>query len=205
MASAVQVFQINEDNLPATLSAPPMTDEAFEELCAEHPDLFFEVTGDGEIIIIPPPYSITGARNFEIAGQLRVWSRRNGLGVGTDSSTGFVLPNGARRSPAAAWTLKSRVAQLQAATRLRYWHLCPDFVIELLSTSDRPRLIREKMEEWMANGAQLAWLIDADKQSVAIYRPDGSIEVRTGIDSLSGEGPVKGFEADLGLVWNPLD
>jgi Uma2 family endonuclease len=125
------------------------------------------------------------------------------LGFASDSSTGFVLPNGARRSADAAWTLKSRVLQLNPADRQRYWRLCPDFVIELQSTTDRPRLVREKMVEWIANGTQLAWMIDPERQSVAIYRPDSSVELRTRIDSIEGEGLVAGFSLELGFLWNP--
>jgi Uma2 family endonuclease len=197
-------FVIDDAFLPATLTAHPMTDQEFAAFCAEHPDLFFEMTAEGEIIVMPPTYSLTGARNFELAGQLRAWAIRDGRGIGCDSSTGFVLPNGARRSPDAAWTLKSRIAQLDPASREKYWHLCPDFVIELQSSTDRPRIVRDKMEEWLANGAQLGWLIDPDRRSVSIYRPGCDMETRTGIDSLAGEGPVAGFVLDLSVVWNPL-
>ena len=198
------VFEIDEALLPATLSSPPMTDEEFDQLCAEHPDLYFEITGEGDIVVMPPTYSLTGARNFEIAGQLREWARADRRGIGTDSSTGFVLPNGARRSPDAAWTLKTRIAQQEPAARARYWRLSPDFVIELQSSTDRPRLVREKMQEWMGNGAQLGWLIDPERKSVAVYRPDGTTEIRTGIDSIQGEGPVASFTLNLTSVWNPL-
>jgi Uma2 family endonuclease len=197
-------FSIDDRLLPATLSADPMSDEEFAALCAEHPDLFFETTGEGDIIVMPPTYSLTGVRNSRIARQLDIWAERDGRGFASDSSTGFVLPNGARRSPDAAWTLKSRIARLDAASRERYWRLCPDFVIELQSTTDRPRLVREKMQEWLANGAQLGWLIDPEKQSVAICRPADAIETLTGIDSITGEGPVAGFTLDLGFVWNPF-
>jgi Uma2 family endonuclease len=189
--------------LPATLSAQPMSDDEFDALCAEHPDLFFETTGEGDIIVMPPTYSLTGVRNAHIAGQLGEWARRDGRGFATASSAGFVLPNGARRSADAAWTLKSRIAQLDAASRERYWRLCPDFVIELQSTTDRLRLVREKMQEWIANGAQLGWLIDPERQSVEIYRPTGAVETLVGIESIPGEGPVAGFTLNLGFVWNP--
>jgi Uma2 family endonuclease len=197
-------FVIDDAFLPATLTAPPMSDDEFAEFCAEHPDLFFEMTAEGELIVMPPTYSDTGAENFEIAGQLRVWARNDGRGVGCDSSTGFVLPNGARRSPDASWTLKSRIRQLNPASRSRFWHLCPDFVIELQSSSDRPRKLRDKMREYLANGAQLGWLIDPEHRSVTIYRKDAEPETRTDLDSISGEGPVAGFELDLALVWDPL-
>jgi Uma2 family endonuclease len=87
---------------------------------------------------------------------------------------------------------------------MKFWHLCPDFVIELQSSTDRPRILKDKMLEYLANGAQLGWLIDPDHRSVAIYRPDGQPETRTGIDSIAGEGPVAGFVLDLSFVWNPL-
>jgi Uma2 family endonuclease len=195
---------IDDAFLPATLTAHPMTDEEFAEFCAKHPDLFFEMTGDGEIIVMPPAYSLNGARNAEISGQLVAWADRDGRGIACDSSTGFVLPNGARRSPDAAWTLKSRILQLESASRERFWHLCPDFVIELKSSTDRLRHIQQKMREWLANGAQLGWLIDPEIRSVAIYRPDGQVETRPDIHSIKGEGPVAEFALDLSPVWNPL-
>jgi len=197
-------FVIEDAFLPATLTAHPMTDEEFAGFCADHPDLFFEMTAEGEIIVMPPTYSLTGARNAGISGQLYAWAERDGRGIACDSSTGFKLPNGARRSPDAAWILKSRIAQLDPANREKYWRLCPDFVIELKSSTDRPRLLREKMREYLANGAQLGWLIDPEQRSVAIYRPEGQVETRTGLDSIAGEGPVAGFVLDLSFVWNPL-
>jgi len=197
-------FVIDDAFLPATLTAPPMTDDEFAGFCAEHPDLFFEMTGEGELIVMPPTYSLTGARSGEIFLQLGIWAKRDARGIVCDAATGFALPNGARRSPDAAWTLKSRVAQLDAASRGKYWRLCPDFVIELKSSTDRPRILREKMREYLANGAQLGWLIDPDLRSVTIYRPEGQVETRTDIDSIAGEGPVAGFVLDLSFVWNPL-
>ena len=196
---------IDDAFLPATLTAPPMTDEEFAAFCAEHPDLFFEMTAEGELIVMPPTYFSTGARNSGITAELFAWATRDRRGIATDSSTGFVLPNGARRSPDAAWTLKSRIAQLDPDSRSRFLHLCPDFVIELRSSSDRLRKLAEKMREYLANGAQLGWVIDPDHQSVTIYRPDTEPETRTSIHSVAGEGPVNGFVLDLSFVWNPLD
>jgi Uma2 family endonuclease len=198
-------FVIGDEFLPATLTAHPMTDEEFVAFCAAHPDLFFEMTAEGEIIVMPPTFSDSGAQNFDVDAQLGMWARQDGRGIGCDSSTGFVLPNGARRSPDASWTLKSRIKQLKpSGTRKAFWHLCPDFVIELQSASDRPRVLQAKMREYLENGAQLGWLIDPDRRSVAIYRPNAGVETRTEIDSIVGEGPVAGFVLDLSSVWDPL-
>jgi Uma2 family endonuclease len=213
-------FMIEETWLPATLTAPPMNDEQFAEFCSEHPDFFFEMTAEGELVVMPPTYTLTGIRNSEITARLRNWSFLDGRGFISDSSTGFVLPNGARRSPDAAWTEKLRIREValesaQAApgesvvreflaTLDHYWHLCPDFVIELRSQTDRLPVLRAKMREWIANGAQLAWLIDPERRAIEIFRPDSPDETRLEITSIEGEGPVEGFTLDLRLVWDPL-
>lgn len=197
-------FMIDEEFLPATLTARPMTDQQFADLCAEHPDLFFEMTAEGEIIVMPPNFSKTGLRNLEIAMQLGNWARKDGRGKVGDSSTGFVLPNGARRSPDASWTPKEEIRRLPEESQDGYFHLCPPFVIELRSQSDRLRVLREKMDEYLANGARLGWLIDPETRTVEVYRSGRGPEMLTGIDSVSGEGPVEGFVLDLGTVWDPL-
>ena len=197
-------FAIDQEHLPAVLTSHPMTDDEFAALCSEHPDLFFEMTAEGELIIMAATFSIPGLRNAEIGAQLRNWAKRDRRGLVSDSSTGFVLPNGARRSPDAAWMLKSRVQQMNPAEREGFWHLCPDFVIELRSPSDRPRVIREKMQEWIANGAALAWLIEPAERAITIYRPGRDPEKLVEIDSLPGEGPVQGFVLELPDIWDPL-
>ena len=197
-------FVLNQGYLPAVLNCPPMTDDAFARLCASHPDLHFEVSSEGELIVMPPTFSLPGLRNAELGAQLRNWALVDARGVVSDSSTGFVLPNGARRSPDAAWTLKSRIRQLPPEQFEGFWHLCPDFVIELRSPSDRPRALRLKMDEWIENGASLAWLLEPAERRVTVYRPDRAWEVLEAPETLRGEGPVEGFELQLARVWDPL-
>ena len=197
-------FLVDEAYLPATLTVGPMTDEAFAQLCAEHPDLNLELSAQGQLIIMPQTFTWTGARNNEISTQLRNWARQDKRGVAFDSSTGWVLPNGARRSPDAAWIFKHRIKDLDPAAFSRYWPVCPNFVIELRSQSDRVRVLRDKMNEWLSNGAQLGWLIDPDVRTVEIYRPGYEAETIGGVASQAGQGPVEGFVLDLAPVWDPL-
>ncbi len=197
-------FTIDEAFLPATLTAHPMTDAEFAEFCAEHPDLFFEMTAEGEIVVMPPNFTLTGIRNRVIIGQLDRWTTQDGRGTAGDSSAGFVLPNGARRSPDASWIPLSAIRNLDKESREGYYHLCPAFVIELRSKSDRPRVLRDKMREYITNGARLGWLIDADARTVEVYRPDREPELLTGPESVTGEGPVEGFILNLRTVWDPL-
>jgi Uma2 family endonuclease len=195
---------IDEQYLPARLTAPPMTDAEFEAFCSEHPDVFIEVTAEGEILIMPPNYWRTGIQNAYIAKQLAIWADSNDTGKPIDSSGGFRLPNGARRSPDASWISRQRIAAVQSKGKGRSWGLCPEFVIELRSETDRLPVLRRKMREWVDNGALLAWLIDPERRTVEVYRPGRDAEILTGIESVSGTGPVDGFILDLKPVWEPL-
>jgi len=186
------VMMVADTYLPVTLSIPDMTDEKFQALCEEYEDYRVEYTAEGELLIMPPTDPETGARNAMLICQLTNWSIANGLGVVTDSSGGFVLPNGARLAPDASWTSRNRFRQRP---------LCPQFVIELLSPTDRLKKADAKMQEWLANGVELGWLIDPRSQSVTIYRPHQDPEVRTGVDSIHGEGPIAGFTLNLAPVW----
>jgi Uma2 family endonuclease len=195
---------IDESWLPATLTVPPMDDDQFAAFCAEHPDLFFEMTAEGELIVMPPSFTLTGMRNSEILAQLVDWARKNNEGLVTDSAAGFVLPNGARRSPDAAWTAKVKIRQLGKAELEGFWQLCPDFLIELRSTTDRLSVLRAKMHEWIENGAQLAWLVDPERRAVEIFRPNAEPETIDKAETVAGEGAVGGFTLNLAKVLDPL-
>jgi len=195
---------IEERHLPATLTTGLMTDEQFLALCAEHEDLRFELTADGELIIYPVPHNLTARREEKLYKQLDTWAEADGRGYASGSNQWFTLPNGARRVPGAAWILKNRVAQLPPEALEKYWPLCPDFVVEIRSQSDRLPVLRAKMEEWIANGAQLGWLIDPERRSVEIYRADTEPLVITAGDAVPGTSPVDTFVLDLRPIWEPL-
>jgi Uma2 family endonuclease len=197
-------FAIADEFLPAILSCHPMSDEEFAAFCSQHPDLHFEMTAEGELIVMAPTYSDTGARNSELAAQLGNWARTDRTGIACDSSTGFVLPNGARRSPDASWTLKSRIKKLRNGGQDSFWHLCPDFAIEVRSKNDRMKPLREKMREYIEQGAQLGWLIDPKDRTVEVYRATSEVVKLAGVEKIEGEGPVDGFALDLKYVWDPL-
>ena len=154
---------------------------------------------------MPPTLPITGNQNAGITARVALWAEEDGSGVAFDSSAGFTLPNGAVRSPDASWILKSRLAELTEEQRQGFWHICPDFVIELRSSSDRLSVLRRKMEEYIENGARLGWLIDPLDPlcRVYVYRPNVSAEVLDRPETLSGEPELPGFKLDLKLVWQP--
>ena len=182
-----------------------VTDDVLAKLSSLNDNLRIELNADGDLEILPPTYSITGMQNADISVDLMLWTRGNGTGLAFDSSAGFRLPNGAVRSPDASWILKSRVAELTAEQRQRFWPISPDFVIELRSSSDTLRGLRQKMEEYMESGVRLGWLIDSldPDRRVYIYRPGADVEMLEGPKSVSGEPELPGFVLDLKPVWEP--
>ncbi|MCL4831609.1 MAG: Uma2 family endonuclease [Caldilineaceae bacterium] len=178
-----------------------ISDQKFWQLCVANPELRLERTAEGEVIIMPPASSDTGARNSEVTGQLWLWNRKTGLGKVFDSSAGFILPNGAIRSPDSAWIHKKRWDALTRQEQSRFALICPDFVVELRSHSDRLADIQDKMTEYLENGARLGWLIDPQAQQVYIYQPGHALEVLDDPETVSGDPVLPGFVLELDGIF----
>ena len=180
-----------------------LTDAQLEELCALNPDIRIELNAQGELELMPPAFIFTSNQNSGINRQLGNWAEADGRGLTFESSGGFTLPNRALRSPDASWVLKSRLAALTDEQKRGFTQICPDFVIELRSSSDRLSVVRRKMDEYMENGARLGWLIDPLELRVHIYRPNAPVETLERPQSLSGEPELPGFTLDLTPIWEP--
>lgn len=167
----------------------------FLELCAHNPEAVVERTAEGELIIIAPTGGESGRRNSRLIQILDSWAMRDRSGVAFDSSTAFVLPNSAIRSPDAAWIRKERWQALTQEERDGFPPLCPDFVVEIRSPTDKlPGLIR-KMQEYMQNGSRLGWLIDPMNKKAYIFRTNQSRESGW-VDLLDGEDVLPGLQLD---------
>lgn len=191
---------------PLILNAGPdvaLTNEQFFRLCLANRDLRLERSAKGDLIVMPPSGGKTGARNSNMVMQVAAWAQIDGSGVSFDSSTGFELPNGAMRSPDVAWVRRTRLARLTAEQKERFLPLCPDFVVELLSPSDSLSMTQEKLEEYLANGAQLGWLIDPTPRRVYVYRPGAAVEPLDNPMHLAGDPVLPGFALDLAPIWEP--
>ncbi|MEG5065784.1 Uma2 family endonuclease [Microcoleus sp. B3-A4] len=179
-----------------------VTPEQFEALALANPDLRLERSAQGELIVNPPTGGESGSRNLSISGQVDRWCEAHeDLGEGFDSSTGFILPNGARRSPDASWVSRARWEALTAKERKGFVPLCPDFVVELRSASDSLSTLQTKMREYIDNGARLGWLIDPQNRQVEIYRQQAEVEILINPAELSGEDVLPGFVLNLRRVW----
>ena len=195
------LLHLDAEALPRSLVwEKPLTDEEFEELCFENDDVNFERTKEGEIRMTPLTGGLTGSGNAEIGAQLHSWWRTLRRGRVFDSSAGFFLPDGSMFNPDAAYIGPEKLATLSRRELERLPHICPDFIIELLSRTDSLHAAKEKMESWIANGTSLAWLVDPYRRNVLVYRPNSPVEIFAG-SSIQGEGPVAGFTLDLNEVW----
>ena len=178
-----------------------VTPEQFEELCSRYSDLRLELTSTGELIVMPGTGSKTGVRNADLTIQLGVWTRKDGSGVCFDSSTMFALPNGAIRSPDASWVRREKWDSLTDRQQESFAPLCPDFVVELRSPTDRLSKVRAKMVEYMENGASLGWLIDPFEVRVYVYRPDHELVILENPETVSGEPLLPGFTLNPTELW----
>ena len=187
--------------LRLNFAAIEMSENQFLQLCADNGDFRMELTARKELIVMPPTWSTTGWRNSKLNQQLANWSDADGSGMVFDSNAGFTLPDGAVRSPDAAWVALTRWTAMSEGEQRGFANICPDFVIELRSPSDRIVELQEKMAEYMGNGTRLGWLIDTDNRRVDIYRAGEEVEVLHGPDAVSGESVLTGFVLDLTRIW----
>jgi Uma2 family endonuclease len=169
-----------------------------------HPDIPYERMADGEIVIAPPAGWESENRNARVVGQLLAWADRDGRGSVVGQNAQFFLPDVSALSPDAAWISNESLSRTSPKECKRFPYLVPEFVVEILSPSDRLSRAKTKMDQWIGNGVQLGWLIDGDAQTVCIYEPGKPVEARPGILKLSGAGPVDRFVLRLRDIWAGL-
>lgn len=179
------------------LNTVDLTDEQFYQLCQNNQELKFERTATGELIIMPPVGGESGNREADLIIDLGIWNRQTKLGYTFSSSTIFKLPNGADRSPDAAWIKRERWEALTPEQKRKFPPIAPDFVMELRSATDDLATLRQKMQEYMDAGVNLGWLINPQQQQVEIYRSGKNVEVQDLPTVLSGENVLPGFSLSL--------
>ena len=194
---------IHDVALPARLRFErPMTDDQLFKFCAKNELLRVERDSNGELILMSPSGLDGDNANAEITTELTIWARQDGRGKSFGSNAGFTLPDGSMRSPDGAWMSLQRWNALAPREQERFGHVVPEFVIELRSRGDRLAGLQKKMSIWIANGVELAWLIDPKRKVVEVYRAGESVEVHQNPTSVQGMGPVRGFELVMDRIWS---
>ena len=199
------VERVLQNVLPLTLRLDhviTMTDEQFGEFCETNEIVRIERTADGALELNPLLVGLGGAKVGDIIASLGMWTRADESGCAY-TNAGFILPNGAMRAPTAGWISKSRLVALTADERKGFYPLCPDFVIEMRWYTDKLSVLQAKMEEYMANGTKLGWLLDPSTRQARIYRPGAPPEIIDNPASLSADPELPGFTLDLTPIWEP--
>lgn len=200
MSVAEKVFE-TDSAVIVTARALDLTDEKFLELCLDNPNLRLEMTAKGELIVMGPASSETGRRNARLTFRLCEWAEQDGTGECFDSSACFTLPNGAKLSPDASWVRRERYEALTEDEREQFAPLCPDFVVELRSKTDRLARLQAKTSEYIENGARLGWLIDPAARRVYVYRPGQEVETLDAPETVAGDPVLPNFLLQLLEIW----
>jgi Uma2 family endonuclease len=170
-----------------------LTEEQFFQLCSDNGDLRMELTAQKELIIMSPTGLKSGWRELVLATRLMNWAESDGTGIAFGPSSGYTLPDGAILGPDASWVRRERLAGFSDDELEKFAHVCPDFAGEVMSPSDKLAELQDKMAEYIANGAQLGWLIDPFEARVYIYRPGQAVECLENPTTISGDPVLSRF------------
>jgi Uma2 family endonuclease len=188
-----------------TRPAIEMDDEQLFQFCALNSELQIERTAEGDILIMTPEGGSSAHGSAGLIAVFYQWAERDGRGKVFGPAGGFILPNGAMRSPDVAWVRNDRLEKLTDKQWQRFLPLCPDFVVELRSPSDSVSRLQQKMEEYRQSGAQLGWLLDPKNKEVHVYRPGAAAQILANPAKLSGEPLLPGFELDVRRIWAAME
>jgi len=181
---------------------PPLSDTELEQFCAVNEFWRIERTREGAITMNPPTGMFTGGGNADVTAQLHAWWKTHRRGRSFDSNTGYYLPDGSMMSPDASYLTAETLAKLPREERKGFPHICPDFIIELISETDTLVSSKKKMVRWRENGVELGWLIEPDKERVFVYTAGAVNPIIVTGAFVSGSGCVEGFQLDLNELWD---
>ncbi len=178
-----------------------MTDDELFSFCSQNKNVKIERDENNQILIMAPTGIGTSTKNLNICALLFLWNSQSDSGKVFDSNAGFFLPDTSMLSPDAAWMSMDKWNSISEDQKEKFAYITPEFIIELMSPSDRLKNLNKIMVKWIDNGVKLGWLIDPGNQQTFIYRADGTVDKITSFDKkLSGEDVLPGFELDLSIL-----
>ena len=192
---------VSGEKVNLSVKSARLTDKQFWRLCADNPELKFELSATGELAIATLMLPDWGRKNSDLNFQTAIWARKDKTGIVFDSSTIFTLPNGAKRSPDVSWLRREKWEAVSEKMRAKWSKFVPEFVIELRSLTDALAELQAKMREYIENGVLLGWLIDPKNKQVHIYRANGEVEILDKPKTILGEDVLSGFELNLREIF----
>lgn len=188
---------------PLVLSDPylgRMSDDGFFNFCQSNRKWHIERNAQHDILLMAPPFTITGRRNARLLAQLGAWwNEYPKAGEIFDSNADFTSPNGTARAPDASLVSTAQWAALTIEQQEKFAAICPEFAVELRSKNDSLKVLLAKLEEYRQNGARLGWRLSCDEEKAYLFRAgQEGYETVEGFDrELSGEDVLPGFHLDL--------
>ena len=193
--------EVSPARLVLNVEKAGLTEEQFFQLCSDNRDLRMELTARKELIIMTPAGLKSSWRNAILTTRVTNWAEKDGTGIVFDSSAGYRLPNTAIRGPDTSWVRRDRLDAFTGKELEKFAHICPDFAAEIMSPSDTLAELQDKMAEYIANGAQLGWLIDPFEARVYVYRPGEAVECLENPTTITGDPVLPGFVFDIAEIW----
>lgn len=196
--------ELNLLDLPFPLvlrPSAPLCDDELIRFSEQNKPYKIERNKEGDLVIMTPVGFIGGTHEIYVAGALLLWAEEDGSGTALGANVGFNLPDGSCLAPDAAWIPLHRWHGLTRRQQEGFLPFCPDFLVEVRSKSDSRKVLEAKMQQWVENGAQLAWLIDPIEATVSIYRPNEPTETLERPDIIAAHAPVTGFELRTTRLW----
>ena len=189
-------FVLDIKSILALLGDADALDEWFLQFTADNDDLGyqFEIDGNGRLIAMASEGMDGVVRSGNMYFDLRVWTDAGPGGIVlTGNALVRVLRLG-RRAPDAGWIAPEQLAELPPPGQRHHGvPFAPRFVAEIRSRSDSLESQQAKMEEWLASGVALGWLIDPLLRQVHIYRPGVPVEVLDDPETVGGDAVLPGF------------
>ena len=184
--------QVTPQNVVLKFGKVGLTEEQFLQLCRDNDDLRMELTPRKELIIMTPKGFKTGWRENILTTALANWAEKDGRGNVCSPDTLFKLRGTAFRGPDASWIRNEKLRGFTDAELEKFLPICPAFVAEIRSPSDRLNELQAKMTEYIVNGAELGWLIDPYETAVYIYRPGDPVRRLQNPARISGDPILSG-------------
>ncbi len=171
-------------------AAPPVTLAEYAAL-PKHPRCELIKGVLVELMVASEEHEHTGSLvNWRMAAHVfpnrlgRVYTGSRGYITGPDSPA-------TSRMPDVSFVSNARLAQPDLAGKL--YNGAPDLAVEILSESNTPTQIAQKIREYLGAGGKAVWVIDIDARTLTVHTADAPPLVLTDADTVDGEDYLPGF------------
>jgi Uma2 family endonuclease len=79
--------------------------------------------------------------------------------------------------------------------------IAPDLVVEVLSPSNTGIEVDDKLEEYLAAGVALVWIVNPERKTIRVYRQNGTTHSFHAADVIENEPALPGFRLVVGDVF----